>query len=219
MEITWHGLGCFSLSERGYPTIVTDPFDPSETGLLLPRAAVDVVTWSALLEDPQEASWPGLRAPVPPGKIHTLASPGEYEIGGAFITAIASLGAGQDVAAQNIVYTVNCGGIVVGHLGRMVNTPSQALVEAIGRVNVLLVPVGLSGGLTMAMASETVRLVEPDIVVPMQYRTPDPLVERDGVEGFLKEMGVTQPVVMPSLKVTAGAEPEETQIVLLELNV
>ena len=87
-----------------------------------------------------------------------------------------------------------------------------------GHVNVLLVPVGLPFGLTMMMASEIVSLVEPDIVVPMQYQTPGLLVERDGVEGFLKEMGVTQPTLMPSLRAIPGAEPEETQIVLLELH-
>jgi hypothetical protein len=211
MEMTWYGLGCFCLTERGYPTVVTDPFDPSQVGLQLPRVTTDIVTWSTLMDDPQEAHWPGLR-----GEIHTLASPGEYEIGGVFITATASVGTRTDAALRNIVFTINFGGVVVGHLGQLGRTPSQAQVEAMGHINVLLVPVGCSDGLTMAMASETVSLVEPDIIIPMQYHTPGLLVKRDGVAGFLKEMGISQPTTLPSLKVTAGAEPEETQIVLLE---
>ncbi len=38
MEITWYGLGCVRLAERGYPTIVIDPFDGEATGLQ-PRVA------------------------------------------------------------------------------------------------------------------------------------------------------------------------------------
>ncbi len=208
MEIAWYGLGCFRLTERGYPTIVTDPFDEASTGLHLPRAAVSVVTWSQLMDDPEELHWPGLQ-----GDIHTVASPGEYEIGGVFITGIASTGGGM---AQNVIFAINCEGVIVCHLGALGRTLTQAQIEPIGRVNVLLMPVGLADGLTMTMASETVSLIEPDIVIPMQYATPGLLVDRGPVDHFLKEMGVAHPTVVPSLKVSAGAEPEETQIVLLE---
>jgi L-ascorbate metabolism protein UlaG (beta-lactamase superfamily) len=213
MEITWYGLGCFRLSERGCPTIVTDPFEESLTGLHLPRTAVNVVTWSRLMEDPQEARWPDLRGEG----IHTVAGPGEYEIGGVFITGIASNGPdGADAVAQNVIFAINCQGVVVCHLGALGRTPTQAQIEPIGRVNVLLVPVGLNDGLTMTMASETVSLIEPDIVIPMQYETPGLLVDRGPVDQFLKEMGVTHPTVLPTLKVTAGVATEETQVVLLE---
>ena len=211
MDITWHGLGCFTLKERGYPTVVTDPFDPSTTGLRLPQGVTDIVTWSTLLEDPNDARWPELR-----GEPHTLASPGEYEIGGVFITGIASASGRSGRPGENIIFMVNYGGEVVCHLGEPSQAPTQAQVEAMGRVHVLLVPVGTGGGFTLAKASETVSLVEPDVVIPMQYQTPDLSLKRDAVEGFLKEMGVTQPTVLPSLKVAAGVESEETQIVLLE---
>jgi L-ascorbate metabolism protein UlaG (beta-lactamase superfamily) len=212
MEIAWFGLGCFRLSERGCPTIVTDPFEESTTGLRLPRTAVDVVTSSLLMDDPQEARWPGLRGE----RIHTVAGPGEYEIGGVFITGVASIGQVRGNGLRNIIFAVNCQGVVVCHLGALSRTPTQAQIEPIGRVDVLLVPVGLSDGLTMALASETVSLIEPDIVIPMQYETPGLLVDRGPVDLFLKEMGVTHPTVLPTLKVAAGAETEETQVVLLE---
>ena len=167
MEIVWYGLGCFRLSERGYPTIVTDPFEEASTGLHLPRAGVSVVTWSQLMDDPHEAHWPGLQ-----GEIHTVASPGEYEIGGVFITGIASTGQAGAGVAQNVIFAINFEGVVVCHLGALGQSLTQAQIEPIGRVNVLLMPVGLSDGLTMTMASETVSLIEPDIVIPMQYATP-----------------------------------------------
>lgn len=213
MEITWYGLGCVRLAERGYPTLVIDPFDGEATGLQPPRGGADVVLSSLLIDDARSLRWTGL------GSVgRTLASPGEFEIGGAFITGVASPRAGGDpaVALDNIVYTVTMGGVAICHLGELGRALTHAQVEAIGRVDVLLIPVGIEDGLTMAMASETVSLIEPNVVVPIQYATPGLRVTRASVEAFLKEMGVTNPTGAPVLRVAAGEELEETRVILLE---
>lgn len=213
MEIMWYGLGCFRVTERGYPSVVIDPFSEDETGLRLPRGTAEVVLYSRLTDDALELHWPGLG-----GDAHILAVPGEYEIGGAFITGIASPRAADDpsVALDNVVFTVAYGGVVVCHLGELGQALTNAQVEAIGRVDVLLVPVGVEAGLTVTMASETVRLIEPNTVVPMQYATTGLTLHRGGVEGFLKEMGVSNPTTVPSLRVAAGEQLEETRVLLLE---
>ncbi len=213
MEIFWYGLGCFRLVERGCPSLVTDPFDERVTGLHLPRLRAELVTISELVEDPQELRWPDLL-----GVERTIGGPGEYEIGGVFITGVMSARVPQPGLpfAQNIIYTINYDGVTICHLGNPAEVPTQALVETIGRVDVLLVPVGVPGGLTVANISETVSLIEPDIIVPMQYSIPGLQIDREPVDAFLKEMGVTDPTPVASLKVMTGAEAEETQIVLLE---
>ncbi len=214
MELTWYGLGCFRIVERGYPAVVMDPFGEEETGLVLPRSRAEIVTSSVLLEDPQQARWKGLR-----GILRTLAAPGEYEIGGLFITGVATFRDQKRGAetGQNVVFSVNVNGVVVCHLGELGHTPTQAQVEAMGSVNVLLVPVGLPGGLVPAMASEIISMVEPDIVVPMNYETSGLKLSRNPVNRFLKEMGVTWGDPQPSLKVlSGGSDAEETQVVLLE---
>ena len=115
------------------------------------------------------------------------------------------------------MFSVNVNGVVVCHLGELGHTPTQTQVEAMGSVNVLLIPVGLPGGLVPAMASEIVSMVEPDIVVPMNYETPGLKLSRNPVNRFLKEMGVTWGDPQLSLKVLSGGSgAEETQVVLLE---
>jgi L-ascorbate metabolism protein UlaG (beta-lactamase superfamily) len=216
MELTWYGLGCIRMTERNFPSVVIDPFDEDEAGLSLPRGGADVVLSSRFADDSRTLRWPGLGAVG-----RTLAAPGEYEIGGVFITGVASPRAGQDssVALDNVVYTVTYGGVVVCHLGEPGSALTNAQVEAIGHVDVLLVPVGIESGLTMAMASETVSLIEPNIVIPMQYATTGLKVQRAGVEGFLKEMGVTNPTSAPAFRSVAGEELEETRVLLLEASV
>ena len=212
MELTWYGLGCFRLTERGFPSVVMDPFDPDEAGLGLGDLQAEVVTTSRLTADPRAIVWPQVR-----GVSRTIASPGEYEIGGVFVTGVACppvANEGMGVE-EYVIYTVGYSGLLVCHLGELSRAPTQAQVEAIGPVTVLLIPVGIPDGLTPAMASETVSLIEPEIVIPMQYHLPGLKVDRNPLDGFLKELGVSESVPLPSLKVTDGVESEETQVVVL----
>jgi L-ascorbate metabolism protein UlaG (beta-lactamase superfamily) len=91
-------------------------------------------------------------------------------------------------------------------------------VEALGTVNVALVPVGGGGGLNAAKAAEVVSLLEPNLVIPMHYSTPDAKVQLDSLNKFLKEMGLGANAVekQASLKVTRSSLPDETHVITLE---
>ncbi len=221
MEITWYGLGCFRLRGEGLPPVVFDPFNEMETGLTLPKAPAGIVVSSVLINEPDLTRWESLR-----GVNRIIAGPGEYEIGGVFITGVASARARSEdnnkkkTAAQNghmqIIYTVDVQDVSVAHLGEIGRVPTQAEVEVLGRVNVLLVPVGIPGGMTPAKASEAVSLIEPDIVIPMHYQIPGLKVQRKSVQGFLKEMGLGESKPLNSLRLSASSIPEDLQIVMLE---
>ena len=91
-------------------------------------------------------------------------------------------------------------------------------MEALGTVNVVLVPVGGGGGLNAAKAAEVVSLLEPNLVIPMHYATPDATVQLDSLNKFMKEMGLGANSVekQVSLKVTRSGLPEETHVITLE---
>jgi L-ascorbate metabolism protein UlaG (beta-lactamase superfamily) len=205
MELTWYGLSCFRLSERGQATIVTDPYD-GHLGLPPLKLRADVVTVSH-----NAAGHNHVQAVAGCG--HALTGPGEYEIGGVFITGIAT---GQEArTTRNVLYLFDFNGLTVAHLGDMDRVPTQTQIEALEQVNVLLVPVGGGSSLNAAQAAELVSMLEPSIVVPMHYQMPELRLPLDGVERFLKEMGVTEPTQEASLRVTAGSLPQETQVALL----
>ena len=145
---------------------------------------------------------------------HALTGPGEYEIGGVFVTGIATNRSAD--TPDNILYLFNYSGVTIAHLGDMVKVPTQTQIEALEEVNVLLVPVGGGNSLNAAQAAELVSMLEPNIVIPMHYKIPSLKLELEDVDRFLKEMGVSQPEPESSLKVTSSNVPEETQIVLLE---
>ncbi len=67
-----------------------------------------------------------------------------------------------------------------------------------------------------AKAAEVISLIEPNIVIPMHYSTPDAKVSLDSLNKFMKEMGLNKQETQPSLKVSRSGLPEETHVVVLE---
>lgn len=206
MEISWYGLSCFRITERKLATIVTDPFAPT-IGLGDVKLKGEVVTIS---HDADGHNF--VRAVA--GVEHVLSGPGEYEIGGVFITAIPTPSKSGEF--NNAVYVFDYDGFTVAHLGDIGSVPSQKQIEDLELVNVLLVPVGGGTSLNASGAAELVSMIEPNIVVPMHYATPGLKIKLDDVDRFLKEMGVTDPKEEASLKINSASDlPEQSEVVLL----
>jgi L-ascorbate metabolism protein UlaG (beta-lactamase superfamily) len=214
MEITWYGLSCFKLVERGIASVVTDPYDHQATSRKALHLSADIVTISH--NDPGHNFLDAVK-----GTPYIVRGPGEYEVGGVFITGIQTGGTKSSEEAgsptnYNTLYVFDFDPLTVAHLGDLSRIPTQAEVEAIGTVNVALVPIGGNHSLTPARAAEVISLLEPNIVVPMQYDTPGGGSPLDSLSKFLKEMGLSEVQTQTSLKVTSNNLPEETQVIVLE---
>lgn len=211
MEITWYGHSCFRLTERGMATVVTDPYDSTAIGYSPLKLKADIVTIS------HNAAGHNYTKAVK-GASHTIIGPGEYEIGGVFITAVQTNGKGKKEREElrNILYVFDYNGIKIAHLGDLKRVPSQTEVEALGAVNLAIVPVGGGGGLNAAKAAEVISLLEPNIVIPMHYATKDVKLELNSLNKFLKEMGLSGSTPEASLKITKSALPQETRVITLE---
>lgn len=205
MDITWYGQSCFRLSGRGMASIVTDPYS-GNMGLPALKVRGDVVTIS------HDAAGHNNLAAVA-GVSHSLDGPGEYEIGGVFITGIATNESVNRI--ENVLFLFDYGNVTIAHLGDMSKVPTQTKIEALEQVDVLLVPVGDGNSLNAAQAAELVSMLEPKIVIPMHYAIPGLALELEDVERFLKEMGVTRPEEETSLRISTSDLSEETRVVLL----
>jgi L-ascorbate metabolism protein UlaG (beta-lactamase superfamily) len=213
MDITWFGHSCFRLRDRA-ATIVTDPYG-KDIGLLLPRVRADLVTVSHDADDHNCVK--GVKS-----GFKALTGPGEYEVSGVFVTGLELRGEkkkGKELdKPRNTVFLFEFDDLTVCHLGDLDHVPTQAQVEdALGEVDVLLIPVGGGESLNAAQASEVVSLLEPHIVIPMHYKVKDLTLKLDPVSKFLKEMGLDNVATQETLKVSRNGLPEETQVVLLEL--
>jgi L-ascorbate metabolism protein UlaG (beta-lactamase superfamily) len=209
MDITWYGHSCFRLSERGV-VIVTDP--PSdELGYSRPRIRADVVTISH--DHPGHNNRIGFR-----GGPHFFDGPGEYEVKGVFITGIIAYHDSRRgaVRGRNVIFVFDFDGLTVCHLGDLGHVPTQSQVEALGDVDVLLIPVGGVHTVDASKATEVISLIEPRLVIPMHYKTRLGTAKLQTVDKFFKEMGLDPLAAQPELSISKSSLPEETQVVLLD---
>lgn len=208
MEITWYGHACFRIKDRT-STVLTDPYDKS-LGLSPNRPRTDIVTISH--DHPHHNAVQTIK---PDFKV--IDGPGEYEIGGTFVTGVQLYPSNNtSPMAKNNVYVIYMENLAVCHLGDISHIPSQSQVEGLGSIDILMVPVGGHNALNAAQAAEVISLIEPYIVIPMHYSLPQLTITLDPVSKFLKEMGIAKLEPEGSLKVTKGSLPEETQVVVLE---
>ena len=211
MEITWYGLSCFRLTERGLATVVTDPYDHRVAGYEALKLKADIVTIS------HDAPGHNFSSAVK-GNAHAITGPGEFEIGSVFITGIQTNGHTKKDPDElrNTLYVFDYEGVNVAHLGDLSRVPTQTEIEALGTVHIALVPVGGGRGLNASKAAEVISLLEPGIVIPMHYGTPACEIKLAPLSKFLKEMGLNDLEAQPSLKITKSSIPEETRVVVLD---
>ena len=192
-------------------SVVTDPYDHNTVGYAPLKLRADIVSISQ--DEPGHNFVSAVK-----GNPFLIKGPGEYEIGGVFITAIQTDGRGKKKSddPRNTLYVFDYESVTVAHLGNLRSVPSQTGIEALGQVNIALVPVGGGNGLTAANAGEVVSMLEPGIVIPMQFSTPDTAVNLEPLDKFLKEMGAGTPIPEPILKISRSTVPTETRIVILD---
>ncbi len=210
MEINWYGHACFRLKDRNL-TVVCDPYDKS-IGLTLPKLKADIVTLSH--DAPGHSNAEAVKE-----WRKVFSGPGEYEVEGVFVTGIAtSHGKNQAGAVDsNTVFVFEFSDMTVAHLGDLGHVLTEAQVEAIPNIDVLLVPVGGRRTLDAAMAAEVIGIVEPRIVIPMHYRMEGTPEHLDPLDRFLKEMGVPAPEPVSVLRISKAQLPQETQVIVMEV--
>jgi L-ascorbate metabolism protein UlaG (beta-lactamase superfamily) len=208
VEITWLGHSCFRI--RGNQAIIiTDPFPPN-IGYTLGKQTVDIVSISHV--HPNHSYNEGIN-----GEYRLVKGPGEYEIAGVLILGLSTYHdavKGQS-KGKNTIYLFEVDGVTICHLGDIGHVLGDEEVEEMGNVDILLVPVGGVSTINASMAAETVRKVEPKIVIPMHYKTPKTNRELDPVDNFLKEMGQSTVEPRPKLTVSKSNLPLVMQVVVL----
>jgi L-ascorbate metabolism protein UlaG (beta-lactamase superfamily) len=212
MEINWYGHSCFRLSGRGTATVVCDPYDSEEVGYQPLKLKADIVTISH--ESTSHNDQKAVR-----GDAYIIDGPGEYEVGGVFVTGLQTDKRKKNERDRpiNTLYLIDYFGVNIAHLGDITQVPTQTEVESLGPVHIALVPVGGGGALDATRASEVISLFEPNIVIPMHYATPASKADLEPIGKFLKVMGLSEVDTLPSLIVSEPDKlPEETQVVVLD---
>ncbi|SRR6266496_809767 len=181
MDIEYKGGNCVVMSVKKH-TIVVDP-RLSEVGLKDQGSAATV----------QLATQPQFAAPHGSDTL-VIDGPGEYEVVNVSIRGISARAHmdGPDEPKKATMYSVATEDIAVAIVGHVYPDLSEEQLEALGVVDVLVVPVGGNGyTLDATGAVELIRKIDPKIIIPTHYADaainyPVPQTE---LEVFVKELG------------------------------
>ncbi len=203
VEISWLGRTCFRLRGRE-GAVLSDPVAAS-TGYSLSRTSAEIVTLSRP-DDVEISNHGGVQ-----GDPRVFQAPGEYEVRGILVTGIPI--PREDGRTMAFAYEID--GVNIVHLGLPDAPPDAAILERFENVDVLLMPVGGGGSLSASEAADLMQRIDPNIVVPMNYRTEADRAELDPIDRFLSEAGAT-PEPRTRLSVTRGTIPSELTVEVLK---
>src|SRR5438105_2231132 len=164
MELTYHGLSHLRLRGRD-TTVVIDPPQVPLPGLA--RSGPDIVVRTEGATDPDL-----LRQRE--GHVQQVSGPGEFEVRGVSIYGMHT--------GDTTVMRVEVDEVRVVSAGRLRRQLTEDEIDALGRVDVLVVPVGGGDSLNASEATKLVRALEPAIVVPARYSAVGGRSEYDPVD-------------------------------------
>ena len=166
MIITWLGHACFRLISKDGHTVVTDPFS-EKVGYPPPEGCADIVTVSHEHHDHNDiGKLEGVR--------HVVRGTGRFEWGNISVTGIPTW---HDDAkgvkrGENMVFLIEIDGVRIAHMGDLGHELTRDQISAIGKVDVLLLPVGGFYTIDAAAAARVMASLAPALTIPMHYLTP-----------------------------------------------
>jgi len=216
MQIIWHGHSCFQIltpRNKGEVTsILIDPFS-EEIGLRPPKLEADIVLMS---HDHRGHN----NVKTVSGSPFLISGPGEYEIKSVFIQGISSShdqSLGKE-RGENTIYALEAEDLKLCHLGDLGQKElTEEQLDRIGEVDILMIPIGGVDSISAKEAMKIMSQIEPKITIPMHYQIPKLKIKLDGLDKFLKSLGIKS--IMPENKLSIKKKDistEEAKIVILK---
>jgi L-ascorbate metabolism protein UlaG (beta-lactamase superfamily) len=215
MDITYLGHSSFKIKTKT-ATIITDPFDPQAVGLKYSGVEGEIVTVSHTHSDHNATNKVS-------GVKKILEGPGEYEVMGVSIIGYPSFHDTKEGVerGKNTIFVFEADGLRLAHLGDLGHVLSDDLVNEIGSIDVLMVPVGGKFTIGPKEATEIVGKIDPYFIIPMHYSV-DGLNSQTfaglgPVEPFLKEIGMTvENLPKLTLRREDILEDQSSKVIILE---
>jgi L-ascorbate metabolism protein UlaG (beta-lactamase superfamily) len=177
MQVEWYGQSAFRLS-AGDTTVFVDPFDDVSAlrarGIEWSYPAIDDVEADLLLVTHEHRDHNGVGA-IGGDPVVLRATAGRHESPIGEVVGVASE---HDPEAgtrrgPNTIFRFELGGLAVSHFGDFGQSELRdAQAEALGSVDLLILPVGAGPTIGAEQARAIVERLRPSLVVPMHYRTP-----------------------------------------------
>lgn len=207
MEVQFFGANALRLTSKKANLVIDDNL--AELGQKSVTKAGDIALFTAA------------QHPAAPKDAQLMIDyPGEYEVSGVSIRAIAAR-AHMDEADKKsaIIYKLTAEDLRIVILGHIYPDLSEDQLEALGTTDVLFVPIGGNGyTLDSIGALKLIRKIEPKLIIPTHFddsKLNFPVPQTPLAEA-LKNMSMEPTETVDKLKLKSADLPESTQVIVLQ---
>ena len=204
MELSFFGANCVRISTKKAQIVVDDNLDKLGLKSITKPDAISLRTHAA----------------VPQREAHfTAGMPGEYEVSGVVIHGIAARAHMDSEDEKNaVIYTITVDDMRIAILGHIYPDLSEDQLEAIGHVDIAIVPVGNNGyTLDGVGALQVIKKIEPKVVIPTHYADKAVKYEVEQVElaEALKNLGMEPSDTLDKYKPNRAEWTDTAKLIVL----
>jgi L-ascorbate metabolism protein UlaG (beta-lactamase superfamily) len=179
LKVQWFGQSCFLITSSDGKRVLTDPYS-SGIGYTVPSLEADVVTVSHVHSDHNNVS-------MAKGSPEVVRNLGETTASGLSFLGVQSDhdANGGSQRGKNTIFVWKMDDMRLAHLGDLGTVLTDDQMKEMGKIDILLIPVGSVYTINANQATKVVEQLSPKIVFPMHYKTDVLNIGLAGVDDFL----------------------------------
>jgi len=215
MKIKWYGHAAFQITTEKGIKIIIDPYEPGSFSGALSYGKIedeaDIVLTSHDHADHNYTK--DIR-----GKYKRVSRAGEHEIKDIKIKAIPCFhdSLGGKKGGSNLIFVITADSLNLVHMGDIGHSLDPELLKKIGKVDILLLPVGGFFTIDATMAQKIMNDIKPGVTVPMHYKTQKCNFPIAPVEDFTKNQANVRMLKESSVVIKKETLPKEPEIIVLQ---
>ena len=221
-QLQWLGQSTFLLTSSTGTRILMDPTNASSGYTIAPIDGVDVVLATHEHSDHNNVSLAKGTPLILKGLNSTGWNPIDQVVKDTRVFSIspsAPVYHDNQQGAQrgrNTIFVLEVDGMRLVHVGDLGHVLTPEIIQAIGKVDVILLPVGGNFTIDAAGATQVAGQLNPKVVIPMHYKTPKMKTNWPGagVELFLEGKKVERPN-SNVIKLSKDTLPSQTTVVVM----
>ena len=212
MKIKYLGHAAFAITSNKGVKIITDPYATS------PDLTYGEITESADIVTVSHGHHDHNNVAAVKGNPEVVSRAGRSVVKGIEVRGVASYhdDAGGSLRGDNIIFCFGVNGVTVCHLGDLGHRLDDKQLKEIGRVDILLIPVGGNYTIDAKVATEVCGQLKPRVVMPMHYKTEKGIPGILGVERFLSGKANVSRPDSSQAEFKPGELPATGQIIVLK---
>jgi len=215
MKIKFYGHAAFMITTDAGIRIIIDPYKSGSFGGALSYSKItdetDIVIASHDHDDHNYTK--DIK-----GKFTYIGKAGTNNVKGLKIRAIPShhdASKGKE-RGDNLIFVIDADGLVLVHAGDLGHTLEKDVVEEIGKVDVLLIPVGGFYTIDAREATKVMADLRPAVTIPMHFKTDKCTFPISDVEEFIRGKKSVKKTKASEIEIKKESLPKEHEIIVLE---